>query len=236
MYPRLKRKRSKTFVRPMSYTGITSRPKRREPRSAMGSVPMTSTTTLPEQPEQPTDVLGLLAAKRAYDNIGDMYETGQKAREGVLGLPEKVGNVWDKVSDYLPDMGFGGNEQMASQVAQSLPTDFSIVDGTITSLGGNAVGANSMYTGGETSGLLGDSTGAMADGTSAVTGMQVPKATLGNVLAGAGALYGLGSGIAEGNTGQAIGSGLSLAMMMNPATLPFSWIPAVGGTLMDDWF
>ena len=72
--------------------------------------------------------------------------------------------------------------------------------------------------------------------TAPVTGMQMPPATFGNVVGGLGAMYGLGSGLAEGNWGQAGGSALSLAMMTNPATLPFAWIPAVGGTLMDDWF
>jgi len=135
----------------------------------MGVTPTSSATTLPEQPEQPTGILGLVAAKNAYDNIGDMYDSGQKAREGILGLPEKMGNAWDKVSDYLPDMDFGGgSEQMASQASMQMPTDFGMTDGTITSLGGDTVGASSAYSGGDATGLLGDSTG----GTESVAGMD----------------------------------------------------------------
>ena len=170
---RLQRRRSKTSVRPMSYTGMSPRPQRREPRSAMGVTPTSSATTLPEQPEQPTGILGLVAAKNAYDNIGDMYESGQKAREGVLGLPEKMGNAWDKVSDYLPDIDFGGGgEQMASQASMQMSSpyaDFTMGDsGSITSLGGDTVGASSAYSGGDATGLLGDSTG----GTESVAGMD----------------------------------------------------------------
>ncbi len=172
MYPRLQRKRSRTSVRPMRYTGFSPRPPRREPRSAMGVAPTSSATTLPEQPEQPTGILGLVAAKKAYDNIGDMYDSGQKAREGILGLPEKMGNAWDKVSDYLPDIDFGGgSDQMASQVSMPMSSygDFTVGDsGNITSLMGDPVGATSPYAGGEVSGLLGDSTG----GTESVSGMD----------------------------------------------------------------
>ena len=49
-----------------------------------------------------------------------------------------------------------------------------------TSLGGDVVGANSAFAGGNASGLLGDSTGAMADGAS--TGLQGSGATLSQAM------------------------------------------------------
>ena len=70
--------------------------------------------------------------------------------------------------------------------------------------------------------------------TAPVTGMQMPPATFGNVVGGLGAMYGLGSGLAEGNWGQAGGNALSLYMLATGN--PWAFVPAIGGTLMDDWF
>ena len=69
--------------------------------------------------------------------------------------------------------------------------------------------------------------------TAPVTGMQMPPATFGNVVGGLGAMYGLGSGLAEGNWGQAGGNALSLYMLATGN--PFAFVPAIGGMLIDEW-
>ena len=69
--------------------------------------------------------------------------------------------------------------------------------------------------------------------TAPVTGMQMPPATFGNVVGGLGAMYGLGSGLAEGNWGQAGGNALSLYMLATGN--PWAFVPAIGGTLLDKW-
>lgn len=111
MYPRLKRKRSKTFTRPMSYTGFSPRHQRREPRSAMGSVPTSSTTTLPEQPAQTDPFTGMLAMKEGWDQ-------GQKVRKGVLdgtfekkldSFTEGVADKYDEVTTGLSNFFTGGD-------------------------------------------------------------------------------------------------------------------------------
>ncbi len=89
---RLQRRRSKTFVRPMSYTGLEPRVQRQQPRSAIR--PTTSTTTLPEQPEQQNGLLSMLAMKEGWDQ-------GQKVRKGILdGTYE---DKWDKFTGNVAD-------------------------------------------------------------------------------------------------------------------------------------
>ena len=89
---RLQRKRSKTSVRPMSYTGLEPRVQRQQPRSAIR--PTSSTTTLPEQPEQQNGLTGMLAMKEGWDQ-------GQKVRRGVLdGTYE---DKWDKFTGNVAD-------------------------------------------------------------------------------------------------------------------------------------
>ena len=155
-----------------------------------------------EQPEQN----GLLASAnegKAYvDNISGMYQTGELAGKGIDKGMDWAKEAWDgsalqnampdmSVSDYMPtglsmpsfDMSMPDFLSGSATQASSIPlaTDFSMVDGTINSLGGEFVGANSPFAGGDASGLLGDSTGAMADGAT-TTGLQGSGATLSQAM------------------------------------------------------
>jgi len=194
------RKRSRRLPRKVGYTGLTTvQPQQQGQRGAYRPPTPTSRESIrrgPAQEEQNTGGLlgNALAGKQAVDTIGGMYEGGKDLREGFSGL----GKAYDKTTDYLGDawnnsmLGdatsqlsmpsmpdfLSGSATQASSIP--LPTDFSMVDGTITSLGGDVVGANSAFAGGNASGLLSDSTGAMADG--ATTGLQNSGATLSQAL------------------------------------------------------
>jgi len=191
-----------------------------------------STTMHPEQEQQ-----GLLASAKegkAYvDGISGMYETGGDAREGISKGVDWATDKWEGsfLQDTMPDWGLrefmpteflGASPSSADVMKMSstaLPSDFSMVDGTINSLGGEFVGQNSPFGSPVTSGmadpasgLLADSTGAMADG--ATTGLQ----TTGGIdkLGAAGSALGVGlnvhdmvnSGMNFGNITGALGSGI----------------------------
>jgi len=143
---------------------------------------MVSTT---EQPEKNGLLSSANEGKGFVDNISGMYKTGGDAREGIDKGWGWATDQWEgsAMQGAMPDFGlsdfFGGSASSVSSIP--LPTDFSMVDGTITSLGGDLVGANSSFAGGNASGLLGDSTGAMADGAT-TTGLQGSGATLSQAM------------------------------------------------------
>ena len=191
-----------------------------------------STTQHPDQEKQ-----GLLASAtegKAYvDGISGMYDTGKSAREGLGKGVDWVKDKWEgsalqdvtpdwSLRDFMPTEFLGASPSSADAMKMSstaLPSDFSMVDGTINSLGGELVGQNSSFASPVTSGmadpasgLLADSTGAMADGTT--TGLQ----TTGGIdkLGVAGSALGVGlnvhdmvnSGVNFGNITGALGSGI----------------------------
>ena len=123
------------------------------------------TTGLPEQ--QGTGIGGdLMGGVLAAKGIGDMYETGGKAREGFGKIGDAGGRAWDWLGDAWSGSPVGEatsgfqmptffGDTPATQTTpmlapQQLPTDFSMVDGNITSLGGELVGADSTFAGGGT--------------------------------------------------------------------------------------
>ena len=154
------RKRSRRLPRKVGYTGLTTvQPQQQGQRGAYRPPTPTSRESIrrgPAQEEQNTGGLlgNALAGKQAVDTIGGMYEGGKDLREGFSGL----GKAYDKTTDYLGDawnnsmLGdatsqlsmpsmpdfLSGSATQASSIP--LPTDFSMVDGTITSLGGDVVG------------------------------------------------------------------------------------------------
>jgi len=133
---------------------------------------------------------GLLSSanegKGFVDNISGMYKTGGDAREGISKGWDWTTDQWEgsALQGAMPDWGlsdfFGGSASTASSLP--LPSDFSMVDGTITSLGGDVVGANSSFAGGDMGGLLDGSEGMGSLGGDATTGLQSSGASLGQAL------------------------------------------------------
>lgn len=158
-----------------------------------------SSSQNPVQPDQNRG-MGLLgnalAGKEAVDSIGNMYEGGKDLKEGFSGLGEAydktkgyLGNAWDNsmlgeatsglsMPDFdmpnfdmsMPDFFSGGGGGSAMSGA-SVPSDFGIANGSHFSLGGEAVGLNSGFGGGEMSGMLEGSEGMGSLGGDA-TGLQ----------------------------------------------------------------
>ena len=116
------------------------------------------TTGLPEQ--QSTGIGGdLMGGVLAAKGIGDMYTTGQEARKGLGGIGDAGQRAWDWLGDtwsgspvgevtsgfQMPTiLGDTPATQTNPMLAPQLPTDFSMVDGNIVSLGGNPVGNNPL--------------------------------------------------------------------------------------------
>ena len=193
------RKRSRRLPRKPGYTGLSPvQPQQQGQRGAYKAPTPTSRESIrrgPAQEEQNTGGLlgNALAGKQAVDTIGGMYEGGKDLREGFSGLSK----AYDKTADYLgdtwsnsmlgdatsgmslpsmpsfdmsmPDFFSGGGSAMSSA---PLPSDFSMVDGSIRSLGGDAVGANSSFAGGDMGGLLDGSEGMGSLGGDPTTGLQ----------------------------------------------------------------
>ena len=193
---------------------------------------MTGTNTLRSLDQLPQGGTGL--QHPSWDRVYDLYAPGTRAYlpsnvlassgGGMsLGLGvepwQNTANQWGLAgaSGAQADVGQMLAEPMASHWNSALPPG---IEAAARPYSGNIL----PY-----SGLQGASAA-----TAPVTGMQMPPATFGNVVGGLGAMYGLGSGLAEGNWGQAGGNALSLYMLATGN--PWAFLPAVGGTLMDDWF
>lgn len=192
------RKKSRRTPRKVGYTGLTPQAQPQGQRGGYKAPTPTSRESSTQNPVQPDQNSGMgflgnaLAGKEAVDSIGDMYEGGKELKEGFSGLGKAydktagyLGNAWDNsmlgeatsglsMPDFdmsMPDFfsGGGGSANQAANI--SFPTDFSSVNGSITSLGGDAVGLNSSFGGGEMSGLLDGSEGMGSLGGDA-TGLQ----------------------------------------------------------------
>lgn len=176
-----------------------------------------STTERPEEEQQ-----GLLASAKegkAYvDGITGMYDTGKSAGEGIEKgmdwITDKTGFSMPDLDFSMPDFLTGGSS--TPTLPSPVPTNFSMVDGVTTSLGGTPVGADSIYAGGNASGLLGDSTGAI-DGVDDLatnsTGLQAGATNpLGALTSGLGVGLNVAdmanSGVNFGNVTGALGSGI----------------------------
>jgi hypothetical protein len=189
------RKRTRKLPKKVGYTGLTAQPQPQRQRGGYKAPTATSRESIQRAPEQPEQNSGgllgnALAGKQAVDSIGGMYESGKDLNEGFSGLS----NAYDKASGYLgdtwnnsvlgdatsglsmpsfdmsmPDFFSGGGSAMSSA---PVPSDFSMVNGSITSLGGDAVGANSAFAGGDMGGLLDGSEGMGSLGGDATTGLQ----------------------------------------------------------------
>ena len=222
-----------------------------------------TTTTTKEAPQQSSNTGGLLtsamAGKEAVDQLASGYKDGQKVQEGLLSGWESAKDYADQaitgMSDFvsgtntLRDMSqlgangqaelmnmAGGGNRAQELLGLSTPTVVDPihssglyhtglqVDPAVDAIDEAVVGGGQKFT------EAGQSTQLAKTGFG-----NMPDATFGNFATGLGNAYAMGSGFAEGNWGQGIGGTVGLAMMTNPATLPFAWIPALAGGLLDDW-
>jgi hypothetical protein len=137
---------------------------------------------------------GLLMGKGAVDNAKELYDTGVDAKKGFGMLGDWAGDKMDGMSETfsgmsmptmssfdmsMPDFFSGSGSAMSSA---PIPSDFSMVNGNITSLGGDVVGANSAFAGGDMGGLLEGSEGMGSLGGDATTGLQASGSSLGQAM------------------------------------------------------
>jgi hypothetical protein len=159
----------------------------------------------------------------------------------------------------------GGPQSYGAGLSGSVPTDFGIQGGADwgsaiantgaqgSTLMGSGVGSTGMYAGGEASGLLADSTGAMAGeglGTGLQAGADASSTAAGaGMLSKAGSLAGVGlniydmtqGGVNPGNVLGLAGSGMVAASAFNPALAamgPWGWAAMGAGMLGSylDWW
>lgn len=264
MYNRLKRKRGVTPKRRMTYTGLNpvSRPQQ---QGGMSPQPTSQTTTTTrEAPQQSGSGGNLLtqamAGKGAIDSIADGYKDGQKVQKGLLSGWDTAKDYADEAFTGMTDFATGTNTLTdLNQLGASGQAE--IMDmmgggsraqemlGLTTPNVVDPVHSSGLYH----TGLQVDPASSPIDEAltgggqkfteagQSIPGMQegfgnMPNATFGNAVTGLGNAYAMGSGFANGNWGQGIGGTIGLAMMTNPATLPFAWLPALGGGLLDSWF
>lgn len=260
-YERLKRSRRVTPRNRMTYTGLNS-VSRSQPQGGMGMMgeqPTSQTrTSMREMPEEKSGTLlqEVMLGKKAVDDIAKGYEEGQTVQAGLL-------SGWDTAKDYadqavtgmsdwynntntltdisqLPNGGSDLLSQMSGERVSEMFSTPNVVD-PIHSSGLYGTGLKVDPTSSPIDEALTGGGQKFTEAGQSIPGMQtgfgnMPQATFGNALTGLGNAYAMGSGFADGNWGQGVGGAIGLAMMTNPATLPFAWLPAIGGGLLDDWF
>jgi len=124
------------------------------------------------------------AYDKTVDYLGDAW-TGSPIGEATSGLSMPSFDIpsfdmpdMPTIGLSMPDFGMPdaliGGGSTAPVGLGSIPSDFSSVNGSITSLGGDAVGANSVYAGGDMGGLTSGSegVGALGEGAEATTGLK----------------------------------------------------------------
>lgn len=178
------RKKSRRLPKKVGYTGLTPQAQPQGQRGGYKAPTPTSRESSTQNPVQPDQNSGMgflgnaLAGKEAVDGIGKMYEGGKDLKEGFSGLGKAydktkgyLGNAWDNsmlgeatsglsMPDFdmsMPDFFSGGGG--SAMPGASVPSDFGIANGSHFSLGGEGVGLNSSFGGGEMSGLLDGSEG-----------------------------------------------------------------------------
>jgi hypothetical protein len=156
-------------------------------------------------------------------------------------------NINPRFESQFGSPSAGGVYGSFDSIDPTIPTDFAKTGNMYTSLGGSD--GMSAFSGGEASGLLGDSTGAMAGDLFDGGANTVPKGAGGfgqmASLAGLGlSAYDIAnSGLNAGNALGLVGSGLgtAAAFSTNPALMamgPWGWgLAGLGtvGSLMDWW-
>ena len=153
--------------------------------------------------------------KGAVDSAKEIYDTGVDANKGFGKLSDWASNKMDGIGETFSGMSMPTmpweSSTLTSAGSVPLPSDFSKVGDVTTSLGGDLVGQNSAYAGGNASGLLSGSEGAKD-----VVGMQGSAGSGVDGLGAAGSALGVGlnihdmvgNGVNFGNMTGALGSGI----------------------------
>ena len=262
-YSRLQRRRQATPIKRMTRNTQltpTQSPQQNAPQGHgnYGQPTSQTTTTTRELPKEKRGTLlqDVMLGKEAVDDISKGYEEGQKVQSGLL-------SGWDTAKDYadqavtgmsdwyngtntltslnqLPDNGSELLSQMGGERVSDMFSTPNVVD-PVNSTGLYSTGIEVNPASSPIDEALTGGGQKFTEAGQSVPGMQtgygnMPNATFGNAVTGLGNAYAMGSGLASGNWGQGIGGAMGLAMMTNPATLPFAWLPAIGGGILDDWF
>jgi len=104
-----KKKRKVKPIKPTPYTGLVGARQGFSPKNPMaqqyggGSV-STSQGGIKPQEQSGGGLQDMLAMKESYDQVGEMYKSGEDLQKGILGLPEKAGNAMDYVGDRYDDI------------------------------------------------------------------------------------------------------------------------------------
>lgn len=104
-----KKKRKIGKIKPAPYTGLVGARQGFTPKNPMaqqyggGSV-STSQGGIKPQEQSGGGLQDMLAMKESYDQVGEMYKSGEDLQKGILGLPEKAGNAMDYVGDRYDDI------------------------------------------------------------------------------------------------------------------------------------
>jgi hypothetical protein len=101
------KKRKIPPIKPAPYTGLKMQApvQRNTAPQYGGSSTSISQGGMAEPQEQSGGGLeSLLAGKEAYDQMGEMYQSGEDLQKGILGMPEKAGNVVDYLGERYDDI------------------------------------------------------------------------------------------------------------------------------------
>jgi len=104
-----RKKRKIKPIKPAPYTGLMGArqgfaPRNPTPRQYGGSSTSVSQGGIAPQEEGGGGIESLMAGKEAYDQMGEMYQSGEDLKKGILGMPEKAGNAMDWMGERYDDI------------------------------------------------------------------------------------------------------------------------------------
>ena len=103
------KKRKIKPIKPAPYTGLMGArqafaPRNPTPHQYGGSSTSVSQGGIAPQEEGGGGIESLMAGKEAYDQMGEMYQSGEDLQKGILGMPEKAGNAMDWMGERYDDI------------------------------------------------------------------------------------------------------------------------------------
>ncbi len=104
-----RKKRKIKPIKPAPYTGLMGArqgfaPRNPTPHQYGGSSTSVSQGGIAPQEEGGGGIESLMAGKEAYDQMGEMYQSGEDLQKGILGMPEKAGNAMDWMGERYDDI------------------------------------------------------------------------------------------------------------------------------------